>query len=804
MATGSQRWHQIEELYHAARECDPAERDALLARADPDLRREVESLLAQDTADLALSQPSRWRRWWRDRTADRHAAHPSSPPVVRRPVAAPPTPTNLSTGLSLDPLDDARFAPGRIFASRYRIVSLAGRGGMGEVYRADDLRLGQTVALKLMSEATARRHDGLQRLTDEVRLARGIAHPNVCRVYDIGYAEGWHYLSMKYVDGETLASLLRRIGQLPMPKALEMARQLCAGVGAAHARGVLHRDLKPSNIMLDGRGQIRIMDFGLAVTVVDDVREIAGTPAYMSPEQLAGGPVTVRSDLYSLGRVLHEILPAGVDTRVSTTVQACMASDPAKRPKSAYEVAASLPRADSLVLTEGGILSPAMVAAAPTPGALAPAAAWLLLVAIIGGTAAIARADGFTVAPSQLLKPPEVLAERAREILAETGEATAPPTDRAFWWWSAEADDRIRFTYRQSSTLLIPANLFRIVTTDDPAHDPTRMRMVTLEADGTPSTATATPRSVWSRRTGGFEAGELLYWMVILVGFVVGCILARRNLRAGEGDRSGAWRLSMFVGCGSLLSPALLAHHVPSAVHELTWLLGVSGWSVLWGAFSWLAYISFEPYARRWWPHTLVSWTRVLTGRALDPLVGRDVLVGSCAGVVSAAVVLVQLKAADYESPPIFLLSAFDALRSPWAFGGIVVGAFLSALVSSLCGVAILVLFRLMLRTTWIASMVLVVLTVPIFAVGTSTSDIVVAVLLVVVGLTVLLRVGLVAHIAMWVVRDFLTWLPLTLDTDAWYFGQSLVVLLLIGALATYGFLVALGGRPAFGVMEAR
>ena len=166
---------------------------------------------------------------------------------------------------------------------------------MGEVYRADDLRLGQSVALKLMSERIARRPDGLQRLTDEVRLARNIAHPNVCRVYDIGYAAGWHYLSMEYVDGETVASLLRRIGQLPVPKALEMARQLCAGVAAAHERGVLHRDLKPSNIMVDGRGQIRIMDFGLAVTVTADVREVAD-PAYMAPEQLVGGQVTTRLD----------------------------------------------------------------------------------------------------------------------------------------------------------------------------------------------------------------------------------------------------------------------------------------------------------------------------------------------------------------------------------------------------------------------------------------------------------------------------------------------------------------------------
>src|SRR5262249_62117521 len=142
---------------------------------------------------------------------------------------------------------------------------------------------------------------------------------------------------------------------------------------AAQSRGVLHRDLKPSNIMVDGRGQIRIMDFGLAVAVASDVREIAGTPAYMSPEQLAGGPVTVRSDLYSLGRVLDEILPPGVDPEVSTTVQACIASDPVKRPASVYAVAAALPRADSLVLTDGAIPSPAMVAAAPTSGALAPA-----------------------------------------------------------------------------------------------------------------------------------------------------------------------------------------------------------------------------------------------------------------------------------------------------------------------------------------------------------------------------------------------------------------------------------------------
>jgi hypothetical protein len=276
------------------------------------------------------------------------------------------------------------------------------------------------------------------------------------------------------------------------------------------------------------------------------------------------------------------------------------------------------------------------------------------------------------------------------------------------------------------------------------------------------------------------------------------------SLRAGEGDRSGAWRLSIFVGCGTLLSLALRAHHVPSAADELAWLTAMSGWSVLWGAFSWLAYISFEPYGRSWWPHMLVSWTRVLAGRVLDPLVGRHVLLGSCVGVVAAAVALIQLEVAERNARPGQLVFALDALRSSEAFSGVVVAAFLGTLVWSLGGVAVLVLLRLILRRTWIASMVLIVLIVPSLAAGTSTSDVAVAILLSVVGLTVLLRVGLFAYVAMFVVMDVLTLLPLTLDTDAWYFGQSLVVLLLIGALATYGFLVSLGGRTAFGAMEAR
>jgi hypothetical protein len=596
--------------------------------------------------------------------------------------------------------------------------------------------------------------------------------------------------------------LLQRIGQLAMPKAMEMARQLCAGVAAAHERGVLHRDLKPSNIMVDGRGQIRIMDFGLAVTVMADVREVAGTPAYMAPEQLVGGPVTTSSDLYSLGRVLEEILPPGISPEVTSAIHACLERDPAKRPRSASAVAATLPHADSLVLSDGGIPSPAMVAAAPTAGTLPLTAAWFLLGGVVGGSIAIAGVHGFTITPSELPKPPEVLAERARNISSDTGPRMTPAADRTYWWWRADTDDRIRFTYRESSALLIPANLFRDVTAHDPPHDPTSMRMVTLEADGTPSTATPPPRTVWVPPTAGINVGELLYWIIILTTFVATCILARRNLRAGEGDRSGAWRLGIVVSCGSIIAAALRAHHVPSVIAELSWLFGVSGWALLWGAFSWLAYISFEPYSRRWWPHMLVSWTRVLTGRVLDPLVGRDLLIGSCVGVILTAVDLIHIEFADHSAPAMLFQSALWALRSPTAFGGVVIGASLNALVTSLCSVAVLVLFRLIVKSTSIALILLVIMAVPIFATSTSLFEVGVTVGLLTLGLVVLLRFGVVALVAMSILTRLLTWLPLTLDTDAWYFGRSLTVLLSIAALATYGFLVALGGRPAFGMME--
>ena len=349
-----------------------------------------------------------------------------------------------------------RFAPGQIIADRYRIVALAGRGGMGEVYRAEDLRLSQLVAIKFLPATLSQDAQALARFHSEVRIARQVSHPNVCRVFDIGDADGVPFLSMEYVDGEDLASLIRRIGRLSTDKAVEIARQVCAGLAAAHERGVIHRDLKPANVMLDSSGKIRITDFGLAsiAASIEGADARAGTPAYMAPEQLEGTDVTTKSDLYSLGLVLYEILtgkrafdatslpelmkqreksaPASpssivrdLDPVVERVILRCLEHDPAQRPSSALQVAAALPGGDPLAaaLAAGETPSPEMVAAAGLSEGIRPRLAISLLVTILLGlVATLWVADRYklhNLVPMD--NPPEVLASRAREILRELG-----------------------------------------------------------------------------------------------------------------------------------------------------------------------------------------------------------------------------------------------------------------------------------------------------------------------------------------------------------------------------------------------
>ena len=204
---------------------------------------------------------------------------------------------------------DGRFALGEIIADRYRVVALLGKGGMGEVFRADDMTLGQPVALKFLPANVAKEPDRLARFRQEVASARRVSHPNVCRVYDIAEHRGQPFLAMEYIDGEDLSSLLRRVGRLPEEKGLQIARELCSALAAVHGQGMLHRDLKPANVMLDGRGRVRLTDFGLAIGAgrVSGMEARAGTPLYMAPEQLSGRGVTERSDLFALGLVLYEL-----------------------------------------------------------------------------------------------------------------------------------------------------------------------------------------------------------------------------------------------------------------------------------------------------------------------------------------------------------------------------------------------------------------------------------------------------------------------------------------------------------------
>ncbi|HXI03582.1 MAG TPA: protein kinase, partial [Candidatus Saccharimonadales bacterium] len=166
---------------------------------------------------------------------------PAAPDGERSATSAIPTLALRGEGEVSSPPSSAapRLSPGTTLGSRYRIVALAGAGGMGEVYRAEDLKLGQTVALKLIREGTGRQEASLARLLDEVRIARQVSHPNVCRVYDVGEADGHHFISMEWIEGEDLSALLRRRGRLPAGRALSVARQICAGLAAAHECRVL-------------------------------------------------------------------------------------------------------------------------------------------------------------------------------------------------------------------------------------------------------------------------------------------------------------------------------------------------------------------------------------------------------------------------------------------------------------------------------------------------------------------------------------------------------------------------------------
>lgn len=477
----SDRHARIKTVFLEACDLPPEQRQAFLTRAcvgDDDLRQAVDRLLAHHVPLASGAEP--------------HSANKPSP---SRDVAIADT---------SDILDLPRYATGHLIAERYRIVSLMGEGAMGRVYRAEDLSLNLTVALKFLPRLHGLDPTWKRRVAREVKLARAVSHPNVCRVYDLTEVDGIPVISMEFVDGEDLGALLRRIGRLTGDRAVEIARQLCVGLAASHIHGVLHRDLKPSNVMLDRKGNVRITDFGLAAIAgsVERAEIRAGTPKYMAPEQISGVSVTERSDIYSLGLVLYEMfsgksafkadgpieylrlhrtqepappssLAPEIDPRVEAVILACLRKDPEERPESALRVAAALPGGDLLAaaLAAGQIPTREMVAVAAAEGVIdrrkilrvAAAALALFIVALpLGlGTHPITKNGG--------AKSPDALVEKAREIASSAGLDDAPIDFEARFMSSAEveistsvatasgtpvalatADAEVHFCYRES------------------------------------------------------------------------------------------------------------------------------------------------------------------------------------------------------------------------------------------------------------------------------------------------------------------------------------------------------------------
>jgi len=837
-------------------------------------------------------------------------------------------------------MSGGRFLPGAILDDRYRIVGLLGKGGMGEVYRADDLKLGQAVALKFLPESLEGDEGRLSRFLNEVRTARQVSHSNVCRVYDVGEIDGHHYLSMEYVDGEDLASLLRRIDRLPKDKAIQIARQLAAGLATAHDAGVLHRDLKPANIMIDGRGRAKITDFGLAGLAGefhgDEVR--AGTPAYMAPEQLDGSEVTVKSDIYALGLVLYELFTGkppfratsevelrrmqtdtaptspssfveGFDPAVERLILRCLDPDPSRRPPSALAVAAALPGGDPLAaaVAAGETPSPEMVAEAGAAEGLRPGPATALLAGflVLLGVFLVLGEQVLPLRAIPLPKPPQVLEEKAREILTSLNydnqpfdslSAFVPKNDyiREVLQRKGEAGleplrapqpAAMRFFYRQSPFPLTgnygtignwmeqPANnrpgmvivgldtTGRLVFLDgvpadrDPIGGPAgdldwtplfaaagfdRAKFKQVEPEWTPSsyadlraawegvypdapdvpirieaasyrgkpvafrivepwTRAAVeppdPATAWDRVVDWIRP---LWFLAVISG---AAYIALRNLRLGRGDHKTALRLAIFVGTVRLLW--LFGAHHALAGTELELLIGHLAWSIYRVGLVYMFYLALEPYMRRLWPKMLTSWVRLVDGRFRDPRVGRDLLIGSLAGVLTP--VLILLARLLDQSPGSGVAAAgwniwaTEPLRGLGHAVTAIFGIHASTYIDLFMPVMMFLILRLLLRRTWAAIGVMSLLMLFMFnpAPGMPSPGFLVAISL---GLTIFwvtfLRLGFLSLVVYFSLTDFLLTLPFTLDFSSWHSGPTILYLLLMVGLAAYGYWTSLAGRP--------
>ncbi len=799
---------------------------------------------------------------------------------------------------------------------------------MGEIYRADDLKLGQPVALKFLPADVDKDPARLTQLHTEVRMARQVSHPNVCRVYDIDEVEGHTFISMEYVDGEDFAALLRRIGRFPEDRALAISHQVCAGLAAIHERGVMHRDLKPANVMLDGMGKVRITDFGLAGLAGEALQ--AGTPAYMAPEQLAGREVTARSDVYALGLVLYEIftgqraldaqnlaelirkreqsgiLPPSaivpeIHPDIENAIMRCLRPDAAQRPASAIAVSAALPGGNPLAaaLAAGETPSPEMVAAAGASEAIAShwigfAVGWTGI-ALLALTVLYQRVMLINLVATP--KAPAALDDRATEMLARLGleskgqfsaSGLSISTDFARFIaetstapnrWSQLANSRpesLVLWHRTSPRMLVPHDRPDVAGTNPPLNV-SGMTLITVDASGrlselaaiaeafdsgqpptppnwnalfeaaglqmsdfTPVTPTFNPimfadeRMAWVGRFNersdqtlrieaaaykgrpvAFEiigpwsrsprsaspAPSLFDRMVngisslVMPGLaVVAVVLARKNFRAGRGDRRGALRASAVVFIASLVGWLLRAAHFADLNLEVSRFFEQTGHALFEAGLMWVTYLGLEPYIRRFSPDSLIGWTRLVSGRWRDPEVGRDILIG-----VSAGLAMTVLYPVHNLIPPLFGRPE----PMPLSFDPVVLVSFRHVLASiartfneavtnsMLAVVGVMVLLMLLRRVwlAWLAAMVLFVWVViqGMFPPGTPLLDLMIGAAIIAIYIGVILRWGLLATIVTLFTHFLLLRAPLTTDWSSWHATAGITYTVTLAGLALLG-----------------
>ncbi len=432
------------------------------------LSRELEIAIGRILAGPATAQHRELARLCDTHPAQAQAIHEHATALLGQlrpsdqPTERPSTRSILSrAGREERPDDEAPLVAGTVLAGRYRIEQLLGRGGMGQVYRANDLTLGIPVAIKTLPASVHRSRRRLELFRAEVRLARRVTHPNICRVHDIGESHDRTFLSMELVDGEDLASRLQRENRLPYDQAVGIARQLCTALAALHEQRLVHRDLKPGNVLIDQDGRAKLADFGVATTAGQTrATGLVGTPLYMAPEQLRGQPATASSDLYALGLVLYELF-SGTRLRdeqssdptdplndspprprpisdfvdepcddIDRIIASCLQDDPLDRPDSAFAVLASLPGGDPLraVLEANQTPSPDLVAAAGESKRLSrPVAALLLFAALCCMPIETAIKELHSMHRAVPLdRSPQELVGQARDILHWLGHDTEP------------------------------------------------------------------------------------------------------------------------------------------------------------------------------------------------------------------------------------------------------------------------------------------------------------------------------------------------------------------------------------------